>query len=79
MLTANPQAATIAAATCKQQLDTIGIVAQSAAIIVDGIGLGAEIAAQALPPAAQQIAEAVAIGTQAGSIAAQAEIGRAHV
>ena len=45
-------------ATCAQQLTTIGIVAEAA-------GIGAEIVAQAGPPAAQQVAEAAAIGLQA--------------
>lgn len=58
------QVGIIGDATCAQQLDTIQNVANGIALATDIAGLGAEIAAQAIPPPGNQIAEGIAIGTQ---------------
>ena len=60
-------------ATCSQQLDTLGIVAQGIAAGTDIAGLGAEIAAQAAGVGpTQQAAEAAALGIQVVSKTASA-------
>src|SRR5262245_8535779 len=67
-VTTSQQTANIAAATCAQQLTTLGVVAQGTAIGLELGGLGAEIGAQAagIGPT-QQAAEAAAIGLQVGA------------
>jgi hypothetical protein len=58
-------------ATCAQQLDTIGIVTEATGLGIETVGVGAEIAAQAIPPPGNQVAEAIAIGTQVGGLVVQ--------
>jgi hypothetical protein len=73
VVTSQPQAALIGDATCSQQLDTLGIVAQGIAAGTDIAGLGAEIAAQAAGVGpTQQAAEAAALGIQVVSKTASA-------
>jgi trimeric autotransporter adhesin len=63
--TTNPQALLIGDATCAQQLNQIGIIAQGVAVGGDIAGLGAEIVAQAAGTGpTEQAAEAAAIGLQ---------------
>lgn len=62
--TSQPQAALIGDATCAQQLNTLGIVAQGVAVGTDIAGVSADIVAQAIPPPGQEIAEAASLGVQ---------------
>lgn len=73
VLTTNPQAALIGDATCAQQLNTLGIVAQGVTVGGDIAGLGAEIVAQAAGTGpTEQAAEAASIGIQVGAKTASA-------
>jgi hypothetical protein len=80
VVTSSPQVANIAAATCAQQLDTLGIAAQGVAIGLEIGGLGAEIGAQAAGVGpTQQAAEAAAIGLQVGAQGASAAAWAAQI
>ncbi|MBX9841202.1 MAG: hypothetical protein K2Z80_05270 [Xanthobacteraceae bacterium] len=73
VVTSQPQVGLISDATCAQQLDTLGIVAESVAMGLEIGGLGAEVTAQAAGVGpTQQAAEAAAIGLQIGAQGAAA-------
>lgn len=73
VVTSQPQVAIIGDATCAQQLNTIGIVAQGVAVGTDIVGLGLEAGAQLAPPGPiEQGLEASAIGVQVVSKTASA-------
>lgn len=72
-VTTSQQVALIGDATCAQQLNTLGIVAQGVAIGADIGGLAAEVAAQAAGTGpTEQAAEAAAVGTQVVAVGASA-------
>jgi len=73
VVTSQPQVAVIGSATCAQQLNTLGIVAQGVSVGTDIVGLGLEAGAQAAPTGPiQQGLEASAIGVQVVSKTASA-------
>lgn len=71
VVTSQPQAAVITDATCAQQLDTIGIVAEGVGLGTELGGTIAEAAAQAIPPPGEEVAEAAGLGTQIVGLTAQ--------
>jgi hypothetical protein len=58
-------------AKCSQQLTNIGIAADGVGLTTTIVGVVAEGVAQAVPPGAEQVAEAAAIGTQVVGLTAQ--------
>lgn len=80
VVTSQPQVANIGDATCAQQLNTLGVVAQGVSTGLEIGGLGAEIAAQAAGVGpTEQAAEAAAIGLQVGAKGASAAAWSAQI
>jgi hypothetical protein len=80
VVTSSPQVANIGDATCAQQLNTLGVVAQGTAIGLEIGGLGAEIGAQAAGTGpTEQAAEAAALALQVGAQGASAAAWAAQI